>query len=74
MITRATDAQVLQSAINEPSHTSSGASGGWITAYQHTSIELVRLGCLLTVFLPFEIAVQLLMQLCGIRISDDSVW
>ncbi|NJK54199.1 MAG: ISKra4 family transposase [Leptolyngbyaceae cyanobacterium SU_3_3] len=45
-----------------------------ITAYQQTSIELMRLGCLLAVFLPFEIAVHLLMQLCGIRISDDSVW
>lgn len=45
-----------------------------ITAYQQTSIELMRLGCLLAVFLPFEIAVQLLIQLCGIRISDDSVW
>lgn len=45
-----------------------------ITAYQQTSIELVRLGCLLTVFLPFELAVQLLAQLCGIRVSDDTVW
>lgn len=45
-----------------------------ITPYQQTSIELMRLGCLLAVFLPFELAVQLLEQLCGIRISDDSVW
>jgi len=45
-----------------------------ITAYQQTSMELMRLGCLLAVFLPFEIAVHLLMQLCGIRISDDTVW
>lgn len=45
-----------------------------ITPYQQTSIELMRLGCLLAVFLPFELAVQLLVQLCGIRISDDSVW
>jgi hypothetical protein len=45
-----------------------------ITAYQQTSIELVRLGCLLAVFLPFELAVQLLVQLCGIRMSDDTVW
>jgi hypothetical protein len=45
-----------------------------IRAYQQTSIELMRLGCLLAVFLPFEIAVQLLMQLCGICISDDSIW
>jgi hypothetical protein len=45
-----------------------------ITAYQQTSIELMRLGCLLAVFLPFELVVQLLVQLCGIHISDDSVW
>lgn len=45
-----------------------------ITAYQQTSIELMRLGCLLAVFLPFEIAAHFLMQLCGIRISDDSIW
>ncbi len=45
-----------------------------ITAYQQTSLELVRLGCLLAVFLPFELAVHLLVQLCGVRISDDTVW
>lgn len=45
-----------------------------ISAYQQTSMELVRLGCLLAVFLPFELAVQLLSQLCGIGISDDTVW
>lgn len=45
-----------------------------ISAYQQSSIELVRLGCLLAVFLPYELAVQLLGQLCGIRISDDTVW
>ncbi|WP_449279991.1 hypothetical protein [Leptodesmis sichuanensis] len=38
-----------------------------ITPYQQTSIELMRLGCLLAVFLPFELAVQLLEQLCSIR-------
>ncbi len=45
-----------------------------IVPYQQTSIELVRLGCLLAVFLPFELAMQLLSQLCGIRLSDDTVW
>jgi hypothetical protein len=45
-----------------------------IVPYQQTSIELVRLGCLLAVFLPFELAVQLLSQLCGICVSDDTVW
>jgi hypothetical protein len=45
-----------------------------IAAYQQTSIELVRLGCLLAVFMPFELAVQLLAQLCGIHMSDGTVW
>lgn len=45
-----------------------------IEPYQQTSVELVRLGCLLAVFLPFELAVRLLEQLCGIRISDDTLW
>ncbi len=45
-----------------------------IVPYQQTCIELVRLGCLLAVFLPFELAVQLLSQLCGIGLSDDTVW
>ncbi|MER3436089.1 MAG: ISKra4 family transposase, partial [Leptolyngbya sp. ERB_1_1] len=45
-----------------------------IAPYQQTSIELMRLGCLLAVFLPFELAVQLLSQLCGIGMSDDAVW
>lgn len=45
-----------------------------IAPYQQTSIELVRLGCLVAVFLPFELSVQLLSQLCGIGISDDTVW
>jgi hypothetical protein len=45
-----------------------------IVPYQQTSFELVRLGCLLAVFLPFELAVQLLSQLCGICLSDGTVW
>jgi hypothetical protein len=45
-----------------------------ISAYQQTSVELMRLGCLLAVFMPFELAVQLLVQLCGIQMSDDTVW
>jgi hypothetical protein len=45
-----------------------------IAAYQKTSIELLRLGCLLAIFLPFELAVQLLRQLCGVCISDDTLW
>jgi hypothetical protein len=45
-----------------------------IRAYQQTSTELVRLGCLLAVFLPFELAAWMLRQLCGIRVSEDTIW
>jgi len=41
-----------------------------IQAYQQTSTELTRLGCLLAVFLPFELASRLLQQLSGIVVSD----
>ncbi len=45
-----------------------------IESYQQTSVELMRLGCLLAVFVPFELAVHLLGQLCGVRLSDDTLW
>ncbi|MBW4637090.1 MAG: hypothetical protein KME05_02445 [Gloeocapsa sp. UFS-A4-WI-NPMV-4B04] len=45
-----------------------------IQAYQQTSLELVRLGCLLAVFLPFDLASQLLLQLTGIAVSGDTIW
>jgi hypothetical protein len=45
-----------------------------IHAYQQTSTELMRLGCLLAVFLPFNITAQLLLQLTGISVSDTTVW
>ena len=45
-----------------------------IAPYQQTSVELMRLGCLLAVFVPFEIAVGLLKQLSGVRISDATLW
>lgn len=45
-----------------------------IKPYQQTSIELMRLGCLLTVFLPFDLASQLLQQLTGVSISNDTIW
>lgn len=41
---------------------------------QQTSVELVRLGCLLAVFLPFELAASVLQQLSGIAISDATLW
>lgn len=45
-----------------------------LQSYQQTSIELVRLGCLLAVFLPFNLAAQVLLQLTGITVSDDAIW
>lgn len=41
---------------------------------QQTSIELVRFGCLLAVFLPFELAASILQQLSGIAVSDATLW
>lgn len=45
-----------------------------IAPYQQSSVELKRLGCLLAIFVPFELASWLLSQLSGIRVSDDSLW
>lgn len=45
-----------------------------VEAYQQTSLELVRLGCLLAIFVPFELAAWLLSQLSGLHVSDDSLW
>jgi hypothetical protein len=45
-----------------------------IEAYQHTSTELRRLGCLLAIFVPFEIAASLLSQVSGIVVSEDAIW
>jgi hypothetical protein len=45
-----------------------------IQAYQQTSTELIRLGCLLAIFLPFNLAAGMLQQLSGIAVSDDTLW
>lgn len=45
-----------------------------IDAYQQTSTELMRLGCLLAVFLPFELAAWFLHHLTGIQVSEDTIW
>lgn len=42
--------------------------------YQQTSSELMRLGCLLAVFLPYELSAWLLEQLSGIQVSDGTPW
>lgn len=45
-----------------------------ISPYQQTSIELLRLGCLLSLFLPFELSAQLLAQLTGVSLSAQTLW
>lgn len=45
-----------------------------IQPHQQTSTELMRLGCLLAISLPFERAAWLLHQMSGIRVSNDTIW
>jgi len=45
-----------------------------IDAHQQTSTEIRRLGCLLAVFLPFDLAASILQQLSGITVSEDTIW
>lgn len=45
-----------------------------IAPHQHSSDELVRLGCLLSLFVPYELAAWLLGQFSGLRISASSLW
>jgi hypothetical protein len=45
-----------------------------IAPYQQTSTELMRLGCLLAVLMPFESATWVLQQVSGIRLSKDTLW
>lgn len=45
-----------------------------VRAYQQTSVELVRVGCLLAVFLPYTLAAQILFQLTGVSVSNNTLW
>lgn len=45
-----------------------------LKSYQQTSQEVVQLGCLLAVFVPFETATVLLERLTGIQLSATSIW
>lgn len=45
-----------------------------IDAHQRTSTEVRRLGCLLAIFLPFDLAASILQQLSGITVSEDAIW
>ncbi len=45
-----------------------------IVPYQHTSWEVQRLACLLTVVVPFALARTLLSQLTGVSICATTLW
>lgn len=45
-----------------------------ITSHQGSSEELVRLGCLLSVMMPYEVASWLLGQWSGLSISASTLW
>ncbi len=45
-----------------------------VQPYQHISVEVERLGCLLSLFLPFDLAVDMMAQMSGLSISSSSVW
>lgn len=45
-----------------------------LSPHQQTSQEVVQLGCLLAVFVPFETATVLLQRLTGIQLSATTIW
>ncbi len=45
-----------------------------IHPYQQTSKEVIRLGCLLCVFLPYELSAWLLGQFNGLHFQSDTLW
>ena len=45
-----------------------------VQPYQHISVEVERLGCLLSLFLPFDLAAELMAQMSGLSVSSSSLW
>lgn len=45
-----------------------------IAKHQKSSDELVRLGCLFSLFVPYELAAWLLGQFSGLQVSASSLW
>ncbi len=45
-----------------------------IKAHQQTSLELIRLGCLLAVFVPFETVTVIAQRFTGIQLSAQTIW
>ncbi len=45
-----------------------------LSPHQQTSQEVMQLGCLLAVFVPFETATVLLQRLTGVHLSATTIW
>ncbi|MEO1404801.1 MAG: ISKra4 family transposase, partial [Cyanobacteria bacterium J06635_1] len=45
-----------------------------IVPHQNSSDELMRLGCLFSLFVPYELAAWLLGQFSGLQVSASSLW
>ena len=45
-----------------------------ITPYQSSSEELIRLGCLLSIVMPYELSSWMLHQCTGITVSASTLW
>ncbi len=45
-----------------------------LDSYQHTSQEVVKLGSLLAIFVPFDTTTVLLKQLTGVSLNATTVW
>lgn len=45
-----------------------------ISPHQQTSLELVQLGCLLAVFVPFHTVTVLLQRLTGVQLNQQTIW
>jgi len=45
-----------------------------IKPYQIYSVELIKMACLLAVFIPYDISAKILKQLTGISICANTIW
>jgi hypothetical protein len=45
-----------------------------IKSYQQTSLELVRLSCLLAVFVPFETVTVIVRRFTSIQLNAQTIW
>jgi hypothetical protein len=51
-----------------------GSEAIGIAPYQQSSEELMRLGCLLSLVMPYELASWMLAQWSGLSVSASSLW